>query len=352
LRGAAGDESERARLIHKKAIVIDGHDHMGRTQDFADCKTGGVTAKIYMPINDGKYYDAQNRRIFPADPFDWTAKYLEAFERIYELEKRGTLRVVKRVADIEAAKRASTPGVILGNEGSLPLAGSMDTFRMLHDRGMRAISLFWPAGNHTRHVIDDEGRLTAFAKMVVEKADEIGVVVDTCHLAHTAAFAEALSVSKRPTIHSHGAGKFPRSWTLAEGDLDDGQIRAVANRGGVIGVHFCTYIKNLRGWNWQPEMDDLLDHVQYLVKIGGIDSVGIGADYFPYNKVPLGKPFQQAGGTSIEDRDWSKTYVSGLENISGMPVFTEGLVRRGFRDHETLKILGGNLLRVFGAVWS
>ena len=350
---AAVDASrERALRLHREAIVINGHDHMGKVRDFSDLREGAVTAKIYMPINDGKYYDERNRRVFPGEPFDWTAKYLEALDHIDQLEKTGILRVVRRVADIEAVKRASIPGVILGNEGSLPLGGSMETFQRLYKRGMRAVSLFWPAGNHTRHVIDDRGRLTSFARLTIEKSNEMGVVVDTCHLAHTAAFHQVLTISQRPTIHSHGAGKFPRSWTVAEGDLDDEQIRAIADRGGVIGVHFCTYIKNLNGWNWQPTIEDLLDHVQYLVKVGGINSVGIGADYFPYNKIPLGKPFQQMGDTSIEDRDWSRTYVAGLENTAAMPLFTVGLTRRGFRDDEILKILGSNFLRVFSAVWS
>jgi membrane dipeptidase len=290
--------------------------------------------------------------VFPVEPFDWTAKYVEALDRIDRLEKSSVVRIARRVEDIEAAKRAAIPAVILGNEGSLPVGGRPETFEQLHQRGMRVLSLFWPAGNHTRHVVDEAGKLTASAARIIEKAGELGVVIDTCHLAHTDAFAQVLEVSRQPTIHSHGAGKYPRAWTVAEGDLEDSQIRAIANRGGVIGVHFCTYIKNLNGLNWQPTIEDLLDHVQYLVKVGGVDSVGIGADYFPYNKAPLGKPFQQIGSASIEDRDWSGTFVAGLENISGMPLFTDGLVRRGFRDEEVVKILGGNFLRVFRAVWS
>jgi membrane dipeptidase len=345
-------EPSQSEILHQQALIINAHDHMGRESDFADMKAGGVSAKVYMPINDGKYYDASNRRIFPDEPFDWTSKYQEALDRVDRLESSGVLRIARRVQELESAKRDRVPAVILGNEGCLPLGGSLETFAQLYGRGMRVLSLFWPAGNHTRHVLDADGHLTPFARAAIRRADELGVVVDTCHLADTPAFYDVLATSRWPTLHSHGAARFPRAWTVAEGDLTDDQIRAIAGRGGVIGVHFCTYIKNIHGWNWQPTMDDLLDHVQYLIRVGGIDSVGIGADYFPYNRTPLGKAFRQAGEVSIEDRDWSRTYVEGVENISGMPRFTAGLVRRGFRRDEILKILGGNLFRVFRTVWS
>jgi membrane dipeptidase len=160
-----------------------------------------------------------------------------------------------------------------------------------------------------------------------------------------------LELTKVPVIHTHGAARFPRTRAVIEGDLEDDQIRAIADRGGVIGLHFCTYIKNLNGWYWSPTIDDLIDHVQYLVKVGGIDCVGIGADHFPYNSKPIAKPFQQTGSTQVEDRDWGRTFVAGLEKISAMPLFTQGLVSRGFRDGDVEKILGLNVLRVLKEAW-
>jgi membrane dipeptidase len=74
--------------------------------------------------------------------------------------------------------------------------------------------------------------------------------------------------------------------------LEDTQIRAIADRGGVIGLHFCSYIRNLSGLYWRPTIEDLMDHGQYLVKVGGIECLGIGADHFPYNHQPVTKPFE------------------------------------------------------------
>jgi microsomal dipeptidase-like Zn-dependent dipeptidase len=85
--------------------------------------------------------------------------------------------------------------------------------------------------------------------------------------------------------------------------------------------------------------------------VGGIDCVGIGADHFPYNSKPAVKPFLQSGSTQIEDRDWRKTFVVGLDNISALPLFTQGLVSRCFADRDVKKILGLNVLRVLKDVW-
>ena len=94
-----------------------------------------------------------------------------------------------------------------------------------------------------------------------------------------------------------------------------------------------------------------MDHIEYLVKVGGIDCVGIGADYFPYNRKPSEKPFMQTEKGRVEDMDWSKTFVVGLDNISAMPVFTQALVSRGFADGDIKKILGENAMRVLKQAW-
>jgi membrane dipeptidase len=340
-------QAERAARLHRESLVINAHDHMWRRQDYQQMIQGGVTAKVYKPMTDGMYFDAQNRRVFPGDNFDWAAKYLEQIGRVEELG--GT--IIRTVADFDAVKRVGKAGVILGNEGTLPLAGSARNLQMLHEKGMRELALYWPAGRQTRHVVDDKGRLTPFALAVIENSNRLGIAIDSSHLAGLPAFSEVLKSSRAPVIHSHGAARFPRAWTVAEGDLDEAQIRQLADAGSVIGLHFCTYIKNLNAWNRAPRMEDLLDHVDYLVKKGGIECVAIGADHFPYNRRPLAAPFQHDGTTFIEDRDWGETFVEGIDQVSGMPLFTQGLVGRGYSDQHIRNILGLNIVRVLRQVW-
>lgn len=344
-------QRERALRLHREAIVINCHDHMWRNQDLLDMLQGGVTAKIYKPLADGIYWDDQNRRAQPPESFDWTAKYLEYVEKIESLERAGDppVLIIRGVKDIEEAKRQGKAGIILGNEGSLPLAGSLDVFEDLYKRGLRELALVWI---HSRDVLNEDRTLTSFARQVIGKANDLGVVLDPSHLASTPAFGQILAESRSPVIHTHGAPNFPRTRRHGEGDLADDQIRALADSGGVIGLHFCTYIHNLNGHYWSPTLEDLIDHVEHLVKIGGIDCVGIGADHFPYNSKPVRLPYDRIGETLIEDRDWGRTFVVGIENISGMPLFTEGLVARGFSDEDIQKILGGNVLRVLKEVWN
>ena len=346
-------DRDRARRLHRESAVVNLHDHMGRPQDFVDMRRGGVTAKVYKPINDGKYYDDRNRRVFPSGEFDWTGHYRKKIAEIAALENAANSRVliVRRFSDFERARIARKSAVILGNEGSLPLGRDLEAFASLYQAGVREVALFWPAGRQTKHILQEDRTLTSHARALIERANTLGVALDTCHLSGTPALLQVVSASSKPIVHSHGAARFPRSPRLPEGDLDDREIRALADKGGVIGVHFCTYIRNINGWNWQPAIDDLMAHVRSLVNKGGIESVGIGADYFPYNRRPVEQAFQQSGDGSIEDRDWSNTFVRGLENISGMPLFTEGLVRAGFDDAAIRKILGENALRVFRAAW-
>lgn len=340
---------DRAARLHRESIIINCHDHMRRARDFEDMRTGGVTAKIYKPLADGIYWDDSNRRVFPPDPFDWTGKYLELISGVERLE--GKVLIARTVADIERAKETGQVAAIFGNEGSLPLGGDLRRLENLYTRGLRELAPFWPAGNHTSHILEPDGGLTQFARKLIAAANEMGIVLDSSHLAGGPAFGQMVQESRKPLIHTHGAPRYPRTRKLLEGDLEDDQIRAVSGSGGVIGLHFCTYIKNPNGWNWQPTLDDLLDHVEHLRRVGGIACIGIGADHFPYNRRPVRKPFDRVGNNEIEDRDWSRTFVEGLENISAMPRFTEGLVQRGFSDDEIVSILGGNVLRVLKEVW-
>ena len=341
-------QSSRAAELHRDAIVINAHDHMWRAADTIDMRKGGVTAKIYKPLADGIYWDDRNRRTLPKGDFDWTRKYLE-MAKIVEGHP-GTI-LIRGVADIERAKKEGKAGIILGNEGTLPLNGSIKMLDTLYHRGLRELALFWPAGNHTSHVFGKDRRLTRFGHEIIARANELGIVLDPSHLASSPAFDEILEESKAPIIHTHGAATNPRAWTFNEGDLSDQRIRAIADRGGVIGLHFCTYIKNLKGLNRPPTIDDLIDHVEYLVKVGGIGCVGIGADHFPYNPRPLKEPRFETAAAWVEDRDWGQTFVEGMMTIAGMPLFTVGLVKRGFSDEAIRNILGGNMIRVLRQAW-
>ncbi len=158
--------------------------------------------------------------------------------------------------------------------------------------------------------------LTGFGRDLIAACNDLGIVVDTAH-ANDATFYEALELSAKPCIFSHGAvfAVCPH-WR----GLTDDQIKALAARGGVMGVAF--YRKFIHPED--PTLDRLMDQVEHVVNLVGPDHIGFGADYdgLPEGSIPI------------------PAHMGLLEE------FTEGLIGRGFDKETILKILGGNFLRV------
>src|SRR5690349_12426465 len=107
LAGLSPTQEERAARLHEESIVFDLHDHMWRPQDFEDMRKGGITAKTYKPFADGLYWDEKNRRMFPSNPVDWTAKYLARVAQVEQIEKSGVapVLIIRRLEDFVTAKR-------------------------------------------------------------------------------------------------------------------------------------------------------------------------------------------------------------------------------------------------------
>ncbi|MEI6500617.1 MAG: membrane dipeptidase, partial [Armatimonadota bacterium] len=162
--------------------------------------------------------------------------------------------------------------------------------------------------------------LTGFGRDVVRACNDLGIIVDTAH-ANDRAFYEAVELSGKPCIFSHG-GVFAICPHFRA--LTDDQTKALAAKGGVMAVAF--YDKFIH--REAPSMDKLIDQVEHVVNLVGPDHIGFGSDFdgLPQEAVPI-PPHQ---GRLID--------------------FTEALVARGFDEETVLKILGGNLLRVFEEV--
>ena len=142
--------------------------------------------------------------------------------------------------------------------------------------------------------------------------NRLGMIVDLAHVS-PGAFYHALEVSTKPVIFSHGNARalcdHPRN-------LDDRQLRALAQNGGVIGMSFVPYFVD----DHNPSLDRLLDHIDHACTVAGEETVALGSDF-------------DGGGTLLRD-------------ALHVPRITEGLVRRGCREEQIRKILGLNLLRV------
>ena len=172
------------------------------------------------------------------------------------------------------------------------------------------------------------------------------MLIDVTHLSQKS-FWDVLETSAKPPIVSHGGA---RSFCPDLGNLTDDQLRALAKHNGVVGIHFVSHV--VKAPDTVATLDDVVDHISYLADLMGIDHVGIGADYFPYNDAytQAQKKFMEMVDLGARGNIAEITYARGLESIASMENLTLRLGERGFRTEDIRKILGLNLLRVYREV--
>lgn len=307
--------SYRAAELHRRCAVVVIHDHRPIAADIPLAQAGGVTAKVY---NLGVDIEISGNYLASAPVRDgWLEKTRLALE-----DARGVidadperLLLALNAADIERAKREAKLAILLGVEGGKLLEGEIDNLRRFYDLGLRELQLRWAVPNQLVEV--DE--LTPFGLQVVRECQRLGIIVDLTHIPQRA-FDQAVEVSQRPLIVSHGTGA-----ELGE------RVAAIARLRGVIGIHFySSYLGPT------PCVLAVLNAVDDLVQKGGIDVVGLGVDLFPTDGA--WGDFQRAQGTS--DISWA------VPDLSHMQEVTCGLAARGYSDEHIEAVLGGNFLRV------
>ena len=226
--------------------------------------------------------------------------------------------IVRRTDDILAARAAGKTALILAIEHADCTDRSLYVLRMLYELGVRSIGFTHNvsscAADGCLEPRDGVG-LTRFGKELVREMNRLGMLVDLAHIS-PAGFFDALAVSAKPVIFSHGNAKqlcpHPRN-------LADDQLRALADNGGVIGMSYVPMFVDAEA----PTLDRLLDHIDHVVSVAGIDTVGLGSDF-------------DGGGTLLSD-------------ATETPRIVEGLLKRGYREGDIRKILGENTLRVLRA---
>ncbi|MDX1516550.1 MAG: dipeptidase [Woeseiaceae bacterium] len=276
--------------------------------------------------------------------------------------------IATSVDDVRRHFEAGLISLPLGMENGSPIDGELGNVRHFYDRGIRYITLAHSKSNHLSDSSYDDvrrwGGLSEFGVQVVREMNRLGIMVDVSHLSD-AAFEDVLEVSTAPVIASHSSA---RHFTPGfERNMSDDMIRALAGNGGVIminyGSAFITETANeysMSRWEaedawradkpelsddevseqhnaiWEAEhgpypfadVSDVLDHIDHVVRLVGVDYVGIGSDY-------------DGVGDSLP---------TGLKDVASYPTLIEGLLARGYSDADIAKILGENLLRVWRAV--
>jgi membrane dipeptidase len=310
------DAGRRAHALHRKSIVVAIHDHRPIAPDVPLMLAGGVTAKVYqlgVDVEIGADYQASA----PVQA-GWTRRTRAALDEAVRVIGADPKRLMLALtaADIRRAKREGKIAILLGVEGGKLLEGSLETLRQFHQLGLRELQLRWAVPNQ----LVERDTLTDFGRAVVAACQRLGVIVDLTHIPGPA-FDQAVKLAEKPLIVSHGTGR----------ELGGQRLKALADRGGVVGIHFYSSYLGQR-----PTVAQVLDAIAFIVRHAGADAVALGVDFFPTDG--NWRDFQKAQGTT--DVSWAVPNLGHLEEV------TRGLVARGYLDRQIEGILGENFLRV------
>ncbi|WP_316766501.1 membrane dipeptidase [Pedobacter frigiditerrae] len=365
--------AQSPQAIHQQAIVVDTHGDIlfnqiksgidiGKLQktgnfDLVRAKQGGLDVQVFsIWCDESGGYALANQEI----------------DSLYSLIKRYPDRItlVKNAAELEKAVAAKKLAAMIGVEGGHMIENSLENLEMLAKRGMIYMTLTWnnstswassAAEETSKKVKPENAGLNELGRQIIRKMNDLGVMVDLSHVG-VKTFFDAIAITKKPVLVSHSCvyalNPVPRN-------LNDEQIKAVGKNGGVISLNFyagfldSTYnakqkiffakydaelkilsakygrsnaIDTLISLHQadadatRPSIEKLIDHIDYIVKLIGVDHVGLGADF-----------------------DGAEAFPLGIKSIADYPKITAALVKRGYKATEITKILGGNFVRVLKA---
>jgi membrane dipeptidase len=376
--------SSRAQQIHNSALVID--THADTTQRFLD---EGFDIGSTDPDDKGHIsLDKARRGNLGAEFFSiWVepetnqghfAKHtFDLIDSVYEQAARHPdgMMMAFSTADIERAHREHKLAALMGIEGGHSIENDMHLLRDYYRLGVRYMTLSWSNTNEwadSSGDIDDakvqhHNGLTDFGKQVVLEMNRLGMMVDISHVSDKT-FWDTMATTKAPVIASHSSA---RALVDAPRNMTDEMLQAVAKNGGVVQVNFFSgfvdenfrkaseaqakdkaaaiqkYMDDMkaagkpvsyididvidREWTAKiprPAFNVLIDHIDHIAKVAGVDHVGLGSD------------FDGVSGATPE----------GMDSAADLPKITEGLLERGYNAEDIHKVLGGNLMRVFREV--
>jgi membrane dipeptidase len=369
------------RAVHDSALIIDTHaDTPGRFvdenfdlaqdagagyMDFKEIKAGNLGAEFFSIWVDPTTFKGHEIK-----------RALDMIDSVHEQARLhpDKMMMAYSTQDILAAHRQHKLAALMGVEGGHAIDGNIRVLRDYYRLGVRYMTLTWSNSNalgDSSGDLDDKkvqhhDGITDFGRQVVREMNRMGMMVDISHVADRT-FYQALVTSRAPVIASHSSS---RALTNAPRNMTDDMLVALARNDGVGQVNFyCAFVsQNYRDTAQKlaaehdpdyatvqalftkpqtpevkkelaaakarlapklprPPLSDLIDHIDHMVKVAGVDHVGLGSDFDGIDCSP-----------------------QGLDSVADLPKITQALYERGYKPADLDKILGGNLMRVFADV--
>jgi membrane dipeptidase len=247
-------------------------------------------------------------------------------------ESAAHICLVRSAAELEQAEKTGQPYLILGLESACGFPDGPETLRRMYGLGYRHLGLTWNEENEFATGVgspNQERGLTELGRQAVLLAEELGMILDVSHL-NDKSFWDLTECSTKPFIASHSNA---RSLCPAARNLTDRQIRAIAGRGGVIGINaWGDFVRTDR----QATLDDLIHHIDHIVRLGGIESVGCGFDFCDYFD----------SDPTAADPGGEVPVVLDFENCTQVPGLGEALEKHGYSPEQIEKIAFRNMRRI------
>ncbi|MFH0943685.1 MAG: dipeptidase [Planctomycetota bacterium] len=371
------DQTQRARDLAHRFIIVDGHIDIPISLfsnyrdvsvsvpdldfDYPRAVAGGLDAPFMSIFTPASYEEKGGGKKFADDSIDIVQRMAR--------ENPDKFMVATSVAGVREAKQSGKIALLLGMENGTPLEGDLKNLEHFYERGIRYITLAHSKDNHICDSSYDDRHtskgLTEFGREVVKRMNELGIVIDVSHITDDT-FFQVMELSEAPVFASHSSA---RAFTPGfERNMSDEMIKLLASKDGVIMITFGTTFlsgearevgdrqeADLRAyakehdltWN-DPEAVEfrkkyreehpfpfadisvVADHIDHVVKLVGIDHVGLGSDF-----------------CGVGD-----TLPTGLKDVSMFPNLIRVLLERGYSEEEIEKVCSKNALRVLDAVES
>src|SRR4030095_15001593 len=368
---------KKALELQRKSIVVDTHNDIlsfmtdedydigvssvGKYHtDIARMKQGGLTAEFFSVYIDRKYVTQGGSARRALDMIDYVYRAAEKYPNDFML--------AYSAADIRRAKKENKIAALMGIEGGHAIEDSLMALRDFHRLGVRYMTLTHNNTNNWADSCCDAAKhngLSDFGKEVVREMNRMGMLVDISHVSDKT-MSDVLDVSTAPVIASHSSA---RALADRPRNIPDDLLRRIAKNGGVVMVNFYPGFldKNVivaskaRDERLKSQVDELtatykadpkrlaaeitklqaayplpatplsvlIDHIDHIAKVAGVDHVGIGSDFDGVPSLPV-----------------------GMEDISKLPNITYELLKRGYSENDVKKVLGENFLRAFAQVES
>lgn len=260
---------------------------------------------------------------------------------------------VRSAADILKAKRERKFGVILGTQDSCMIGPDLDRLGLLKKDGVMSVQLTYNNANLSGDgaIEPRNAGLTKLGKATIERIEAEKLLLDLSH-GGARTMAEAADFAKRPLAVSHSGA---RALTDHPRNVADDVIRAVADKGGVVGVYFMPFLRI----GAPATMDDVLAHIEHVARIGGEDHVGIGTDN---GVLPMSEAMKKAQDEYSKERArlgiaapgeavGIYPWVEQLNSVDRYRRLARALAKRGWSQARLEKLMGGNFLRLYRDAW-